>query len=149
MSLDSEFKVGTQYLIYSLQAAQTVIFSELICHSHLTKCQYMTVLCHTSVTPPYLPIQICNLATNSWQQKLTSFRALFCVKNCIWHYFSWYCLIATLNWKGILNCRAITKLSFYSFFWGGDGFGWNPAASIFECHTCCETMSKPGGNDLT
>lgn len=66
MSLDSEFKVETQYLIYSLQAAQTVVLSELICHSHLTKCQYMTALCHTSVTPPFLPIQICNLATNSW-----------------------------------------------------------------------------------
>lgn len=85
MTLDGEFKVEIQHSMHFSEATHSVIVSELICHIHLNKCQYTSVQSHTSVTPPYLPIHICNLATNQQlaarQHELTTFIALyFCVR---------------------------------------------------------------------
>ena len=41
-TFDSESEMGSQYSIHPLQAAQTIIVSVLICHSHLNKCQCMS-----------------------------------------------------------------------------------------------------------
>lgn len=59
--------------------------SELLCHSHVTKRQYVNIQHHASITPYYLPIHICNPAANQWlaarQRKLTGSIALYiCVE---------------------------------------------------------------------